>query len=690
MAYTPATKYPTNAVLTVFQWSRPDAPNPRIAQPVDSTATTITVTNAPLDRDGAVLTSGFLMNAQGSNGAVEIIYVPAGAVSVDGLTFTGVVRGIRPEGLDYTTGDAEFAIDLPQDAPIGCAVAQTYHRMMIAALQGVIASGAPDWRIGNAVDENITVYAFNGDATQPFFRYDSATNQWVYSDDGVSSTPFGTGAGVTGGDGIDVTAGVISVDLDADSQMSVATGELREANLRNYVLAENLTDGDLVKILANGEVSKSIIAETFAVGATTDEGGVTGTVSIPIRDSNKFLLVYADGINIMYIIATVEDLVTTYTTAAQVAAGIFDANVGISALVYDEASDRVVLAYGDATASDGQAVVGEFSDDLTSMTWGTPVQFTAAETDVVSAVYHPIEEKVVVVYQSGNDTGQAVIGTVTAGTNTIVFSSPVQVSNGAGSIIRNAIGYGNGNLLYSYSNSSGGAQFVKVMTLSVTTLTQGTAVQVTASGTNCAVPTYDTVQDAWLFSRGTASYKITISGTVPTISASSANTLNLDTNTQTQVYVPFLQAHALLGRGTVSTDFELKLITVTGATPTVGVANEIGDSNYANTDALAWNANIGRFLTTSNLTIGDGLASNAVRMTADIVDYDSIAGVMQESGSTAESKKVMLIGGIAAGVFTPGATLIASPSATITEGEYEERLIGRAISASAINLTKNP
>ena len=164
-----AVKYPSNAVLTVFQYSRPLAPNPRIAQPVDSTATTITVTNPPLDNNGNVLTSGFLMNAQGANGAVEIIGVPPGAVSVDGLTFTGVVRGIRPYGLDYTTGDPAFAIDLPQDAPIGCAVAQTYHRMMIGALQGIIASGAPNWRIGDGIDENVTVYAYNGDLNQPFF-----------------------------------------------------------------------------------------------------------------------------------------------------------------------------------------------------------------------------------------------------------------------------------------------------------------------------------------------------------------------------------------------------------------------------------------------------------------------------------------------------------------------------------------
>ena len=81
------------------------------------------------------------MNIKNSSGFVEVCYVAAGGLSADGLTATSVVRGIRPEGLDYTTGDSSFAADHGQDSPVGCAVAQTYHRMMIAALQGTIASG---------------------------------------------------------------------------------------------------------------------------------------------------------------------------------------------------------------------------------------------------------------------------------------------------------------------------------------------------------------------------------------------------------------------------------------------------------------------------------------------------------------------------------------------------------------------
>jgi len=213
MSYTPSTSYPSNTVLTVFTWSRPDAPNPRMVQPGTSTQTTLYFTDAPRDRDGNVITSGFLMGIKSKNGSVETVYVPAGALDTAGTTATGVVRGIRPEGLDYTTGDADFADDFDGDAPVFCNVAQVYHRMMIGALNGTVASGGTTFKVGDGTDADVQVIVYNADTNKPYFGYSASTNQFIYSNDGVSSTPFGTGAGVTGGDGITVTAGDIDIDL---------------------------------------------------------------------------------------------------------------------------------------------------------------------------------------------------------------------------------------------------------------------------------------------------------------------------------------------------------------------------------------------------------------------------------------------------------------------------------------------
>jgi hypothetical protein len=211
MPYTAATMYPTT--LKLFQWSTPSEPNPRLAAPVSSTDTTLTFTSPPLDYDGVTVISGsFLMGAKNAEGYVETIWVPAGAMSADGLTATGVVRGIRLTGLDYTTSGTSLAVDLDQDAPVCCNISAVERLILAGAFTGTIASGGTEWKIGKGADDDITVTAYNADANKPFFRYDKTTNQWIYSNDGSSSTPFGTGAGVTGGDGITVTAGDIDID----------------------------------------------------------------------------------------------------------------------------------------------------------------------------------------------------------------------------------------------------------------------------------------------------------------------------------------------------------------------------------------------------------------------------------------------------------------------------------------------
>lgn len=217
--------------LKRFQWSRPTAANPRLASPIEDDDTTIIVTNPPLDEDDKIIATAFLMGVKNSAGYTETILVPAAGVQGSGnapdatnigTTIAGVTRGINLSGLDYTTSVTALAADHGQDSPVFCNVAAFHFDEMISALQGGIRTGAENWRIGADADNNITVYAENGDANTPFWRYDSATSQFLYSNNGVDTTPFGTGAGVTGGDGITVTAGDIDVDT-TDTTIFVET-----------------------------------------------------------------------------------------------------------------------------------------------------------------------------------------------------------------------------------------------------------------------------------------------------------------------------------------------------------------------------------------------------------------------------------------------------------------------------------
>lgn len=252
MAYTPATKLPT---LNFFQWSRPDAPNPRLSAPIDDDDTTLTFTSAPKDYTGTVITGHFLMNVTNESGYTELIYVPAGGMSVDGLTATGCIRGVRISGLDYTTGDATLADTHEGDSVIGCAVNAVYEALVQGVLQGTIATGAAGITIGTepgAGGETTTIYrTTTAGAKQGFFRW--TANKAQYSNDGTAwvnvdsvsasnlvtvsaadTTPSYLQNKINAGDGLDEAIGTPAGDETLD--LSVDVTDFIDTN---YGLTEN-------------------------------------------------------------------------------------------------------------------------------------------------------------------------------------------------------------------------------------------------------------------------------------------------------------------------------------------------------------------------------------------------------------------------------------------------------------------
>lgn len=154
MAYTPATSVPTASQLGFGQWSTPSAPAPRLASPIQAADTTITFTSAFLDHTGAVFSVDTLIGIERGDGYVETVRAIAGGWSVDGLTNTQIVRGIRLEGLDWTTGDATLASDFNQDSPCFGNISGVLQALNQAGLTAAIGAnikfnGRPLWT-GNA------------------------------------------------------------------------------------------------------------------------------------------------------------------------------------------------------------------------------------------------------------------------------------------------------------------------------------------------------------------------------------------------------------------------------------------------------------------------------------------------------------------------------------------------------------
>lgn len=186
--YTPATRLPD---LAIFRWSRPDAPNPRLAAPLSASLSdnTVKFTSPPLDNDGAVIQKAFVFGVTNSRGFSENICVPAGALSTDGLIATGVTRGLRPDGLDLTTGDVAFVAEHEADSPVYCAVNAVFFNIWKAATGGSVATNGSEFTIGRDSEETITIYRVNGDGTrQGFLRWNNTSGKVEFSNNGAAWT----------------------------------------------------------------------------------------------------------------------------------------------------------------------------------------------------------------------------------------------------------------------------------------------------------------------------------------------------------------------------------------------------------------------------------------------------------------------------------------------------------------------
>jgi len=162
----------------------------------------------------------------------------------------------------------------------------------------------------------------------------------------------------------------------------------------------------------------------------------------------------------------------------------FVSNMGneISAGVYDPDSSKVVLAYADQGNSiRGTAVVGTVSG--TSISFGTPANFETVETTHIGITYDTTNDKVVIVYRDGagnNNYGTAIVGTV-SGTS-ISFGSEAVYNTATSHNNSAAFDSNTGKVVIAFRDNSNNNVTSRVGTVSGTSISFGTAVQVTSNG----------------------------------------------------------------------------------------------------------------------------------------------------------------------------------------------------------------
>ena len=450
MTYTAATSLPA---LNYLQWATPTAPNPRLKSSIGPTDTTLYFTSAPLDHTGAVVTGNFLMGIKNAESYVETVYVPAGAMSVDGLTATGVVRGIRLEGTDYTTGDATLASSFDADSPVFCNISAVIEGLMVGVLKGTIATNGLGFIIGDGTATNATISHKDATGTHGFLRKNPTDGKVEYSDDGAS-----------------------------------------------WVSIDSATASNLL-VVSNSDTTPS----TLDAKLTVSGSGVTKTIVNPGGNESINLNITANGyVDVAYTAGedlTANDLVskTTFVDNTVELTVVNDLNTGSGETTWtttgvdlvracQAAAQKVAVFYRDTTNSLGKVVIGSVAPSTKVVTWGTPV---SVGYDVGStSICYMADNKIAVTWRSvGNNYVYLQIITISGTVPTIGTELNTQFTNTAsaqGSTAVTCIGTDKVALaVRDAANSNYG--YVAVATVVTTTPTLGTPVKFLTTGATNAV-----------------------------------------------------------------------------------------------------------------------------------------------------------------------------------------------------------
>lgn len=103
----------------------------------------------------------------------------------------------------------------PINSEIGCADTHIPVEILNEIIRGNEGTNANNFRIGNETNNDVTIYAQNADANKPFFRYDADAGvggAWVFSNNGVDTSPMGGDNVYTAGDGLSLVAGDFDID----------------------------------------------------------------------------------------------------------------------------------------------------------------------------------------------------------------------------------------------------------------------------------------------------------------------------------------------------------------------------------------------------------------------------------------------------------------------------------------------
>ena len=277
------------------------------------------------------------------------------------------------------------------------------------------------------------------------------------------SQSAGSAVACSGGDNINNSDGSISVGYDSTN---------------NRVVVAYVTETGTRGRAAVGTVSGTSIS--FGTPVEFESTGVSSPSVAFDANTGKVVIAYNVGSAGKAIVGTVSGTSISYGTAVT-----FDAStVAYVRAVYDASSTKVVIAYQNTTTNYGWAIVGTVSG--TSISFGTAVNFNAANSFYVSAA--ATGTNVVVSYRNGGNSnyGTAIVGTV-SGTS-ISFGTAAVFHAAVANYIMSTYDSTNAKVVIGYVNNSNSDYGTAVVgTVSGTSISFGTPVVFNAAATYSSI-----------------------------------------------------------------------------------------------------------------------------------------------------------------------------------------------------------
>jgi hypothetical protein len=407
------------------------------------------------------------------------------------------------------------------------------------------------------------------------------------------------GIATINGGGLDVTGVITATSFTGDgsslSGVSPSVSGIASGTLANGQTVILQTDGTVAGVGTTSESLGSIVS--FDTGNTRRHNAVFDP------DTNQVALAYALGDPGYVVMGSISENTVTYGTPAEFNSG----NTQHIGVTYDTTNNKVIVAFQDSGDSNkGKAIVGTVTG--TAVTFGSEQQFESGNTQLTSVVFDDSNDKIVITYQdSGNSSyGKSIVGTV-SGTS-ISFGSEVTWNSASTSYITSTFDSTNKKVVIAYSDPYGSGAYMKVGTVSGTSVSFGSSVRYNTSEGQfnngkpmIYVPSIDKVLIAYR-DTGNSNYGTIIAGTVSGNSISFGSETVFETsniydpslayNTQTNnIVVAYRDAgdndYCKYSVGTISGTTITMGTPVTASTDSISATNATYDS-FNNRVLLQW------------------------------------------------------------------------------------------------------